>query len=86
MTVQERRVKVIEKILEDTINDQVAMEVGVEIKTNMLLTMGDHPQAPQVEQAIQQEKFALAEQPKVIAILQKKLEEAQNAVLRGNAS
>lgn len=85
MTIEERRVKVLEKILDDTISDQVAMEIGVEVKTSMIMLNPDHPAVQQIEKAIEQEKAALAEQPKIIEILQKKLEEAQNAVLRGNA-
>ena len=48
----------------------------------MIMLSPDHPAVQQIERQSRQEKAALAEQPKIIEILQKKLEEAQNAVLR----
>lgn len=82
MTPEERRVKVIEKLIDNTMNDLVAMEVGIEVKQAMAMMMPNSPAIPKIDQAIQQSELAIAEHKKVLDILERKLKDA-NEVLRG---
>lgn len=79
MTVEQRRIKVLEKLLDDAISDQLAIEIGVEVKQSLLLMMPNHPQAAKVEEAIQQSQIAIQEQKMAINIMQRKLEEEQKS-------
>lgn len=77
MDLKQRRIKVLEQMLDNAITEQVGFEIGIETKETMLLRMGANPMAQKVEAALQQEKAMLAMQPAVIEILQRKLAEAQ---------
>lgn len=76
MTLKQRRVKVLEKVLDDTINNEIALQIGIATKKIMMLRMGDHPMVKQVEQALRQEEQELSMIPTVIQLLQDKLTEA----------
>lgn len=76
MTLKQRRVKVLEKVLDDTINNEIALQIGTATKKIMMLRMGDHPMVKQVEQALLQEQQELSMIPTVIQLLQDKLTEA----------
>lgn len=76
ITLKQRRVKVLEKVLDDTISNEVALQIGIATKKIMLLRMGQHPMVKQVEQALVQEESELSMIPTVIKLLQEKLEEA----------
>ena len=76
MTLKQRRVKVLEKVLDDTINNEIALQIGIATKKIMMLRMGDHPMVKQVEQALLQEQQELSMIQTVIQLLQDKLTEA----------
>lgn len=86
MNLQEMRVQVLEKLLEDTIRDGVAMEIGLEIKQSMSLQYATNPEMiKKIDQAIAIEKAELQNNPKVIDIISRKLVEAKEK-LNGSKS
>ena len=72
------RIKVLKKLLEDTVTQQVAMEIGQEIKQAAFLQVKDEEQAREIEKQGRIEAAMLAQQPMVIAIITRKLKEAEN--------
>lgn len=74
-TLQERRIAVLEKVLDQAIDRQFELEVGIEIKEQMLLEAPDHPQAPKIQGIVNEERFMLDNQLRAVEILQRKIEE-----------
>lgn len=77
MTLQERKIAVLEKILDQAIDRQYELEVGIEIKELMLLSNPTHEHAPKLEKIIQEERFMLENQNQAVEIMSRKLEEAK---------
>jgi len=75
MNLQQRRIKVLENLLEDTIKEKIAIEIGIEVKKSLLLMMPNHPQAGKIDEAINQSYLAAKDQEMAIQIMQRKLEE-----------
>ena len=75
MTLQERKIKVLENILDQAIDKQYELEVGIEIKELMIIQNPQHEQVAKIEQIVQQEKFMLENQRDAINILDRKLVE-----------
>jgi len=73
MNLMERRIKILEEILNREVDKQYELEVGIEIKELMLIENPQHEQAAKLEQIVAQEKFMLENQRQAINILDRKL-------------
>lgn len=77
MTQIERRIKVIEHMLDEANNEIIANEIGIEIKREILLLNPNRPDAAKIEQGIVMSKNASQQQAAIIKILERKLTEAK---------
>lgn len=73
MNLMERRIKILEEVLNREVDKQYELEVGIEIKELMLIENPQYEQAPKLEQIITQEKFMLENQKQAINIIDRKL-------------
>lgn len=74
-TLHQRTKEVLEKILDQAIDRQFELEVGIEIKEMMIMEAPDHESVPKIQSVLNQEKFMLDNQHRAIDILQRKLAE-----------
>lgn len=77
MIIQERRVKAIEELIEKTLIEETMMKVGIERKQMVLLEVTDEETNKEIEKRLNTERSMLAEQPKVLEILERLLDEAK---------
>lgn len=75
MNLMERRIKILENILDQAVDKQYELEVGIEIKELMIIQNPQNEQSSKLEQIVQQEKFMLENQRDAINILDRKLTE-----------
>jgi len=73
--LQQRRKEILDKILDQAIDRQYELEVGIEIKESMLMESPEHEAAPKIQQIINEERFMLDNQLRAIDILSRKLME-----------
>jgi hypothetical protein len=77
MKIEELRIKAIEDLIQKTLIEETMMKVGIERKQMILLEVTDIEMIKDIEKRLNTERAMLAEQPKVLEILERLLDEAK---------
>lgn len=76
MNLTQRRIKVLEKMLDNTLNDILEAEIGIEIKQTVLMANPTSEDADKIQKAIRQSEFIISQLQRAAEIMDRKLKEA----------